>query len=234
MKSAASWPAKASRVNRLQKRWPSAPRSVPRSGCAPSGTAPAGGAWAALAQCESGGNWHINTGNGYYGGTPVQHPELARRRRRRIRPGCQRSYSRAADRCRRKPARQRWMGPLAFLLPQAGTALGPPTGSIRHPGGKSRPQRPAFPCLPKKESQPTGPGFSASASASARTCPERSAAPAMRNSDSLSCKPVRCGFQSGPVTPRLRPSCRATSAAVWGDNAPRSAHTSESRSTARE
>ena len=32
------------------------------------GAAPAGGAWAALAQCESGGNWHINTGNGYYGG----------------------------------------------------------------------------------------------------------------------------------------------------------------------
>ncbi|MGW9402509.1 ubiquitin-like domain-containing protein [Arthrobacter sp. NPDC055585] len=35
---------------------------------APGGTAPAGGAWAALAQCESGGNWHINSGNGYYGG----------------------------------------------------------------------------------------------------------------------------------------------------------------------
>lgn len=26
------------------------------------------GAWAALAQCESGGNWATNTGNGYYGG----------------------------------------------------------------------------------------------------------------------------------------------------------------------
>jgi hypothetical protein len=26
------------------------------------------GAWDRLAQCESGGNWHINTGNGYYGG----------------------------------------------------------------------------------------------------------------------------------------------------------------------
>ncbi|WP_308729194.1 transglycosylase family protein [Arthrobacter sp. MYb227] len=26
------------------------------------------GAWAALAKCESGGNWSINTGNGYYGG----------------------------------------------------------------------------------------------------------------------------------------------------------------------
>ena len=24
--------------------------------------------WDALAKCESGGNWHINTGNGYYGG----------------------------------------------------------------------------------------------------------------------------------------------------------------------
>lgn len=27
-----------------------------------------GGAWDRIAQCESGGNWHINTGNGYYGG----------------------------------------------------------------------------------------------------------------------------------------------------------------------
>ena len=24
--------------------------------------------WERLAQCESGGRWHINTGNGYYGG----------------------------------------------------------------------------------------------------------------------------------------------------------------------
>src|SRR3954454_20136526 len=24
--------------------------------------------WDAVAQCESGGNWHINTGHGYYGG----------------------------------------------------------------------------------------------------------------------------------------------------------------------
>ncbi|MGY0004467.1 transglycosylase family protein [Micromonospora sp. I033] len=28
----------------------------------------AGVNWDAIAQCESGGNWHINTGNGYYGG----------------------------------------------------------------------------------------------------------------------------------------------------------------------
>ncbi|MHB8264130.1 MAG: transglycosylase family protein [Acidimicrobiales bacterium] len=28
---------------------------------------PAGGVWAALRQCESGGNYSANTGNGYYG-----------------------------------------------------------------------------------------------------------------------------------------------------------------------
>ena len=28
----------------------------------------AGHDWDAVAQCESGGNWGINTGNGYYGG----------------------------------------------------------------------------------------------------------------------------------------------------------------------
>lgn len=27
-----------------------------------------GGIWDALAQCESSGRWHVNTGNGYYGG----------------------------------------------------------------------------------------------------------------------------------------------------------------------
>jgi hypothetical protein len=32
------------------------------------GTKVPDGPWDRLAQCESGGNWHINTGNGYYGG----------------------------------------------------------------------------------------------------------------------------------------------------------------------
>jgi LysM repeat protein len=37
---------------------------------AATGTAQAAdsGVWDRIAQCESGGNWHINTGNGYYGG----------------------------------------------------------------------------------------------------------------------------------------------------------------------
>jgi hypothetical protein len=34
----------------------------------PAPPAPSGHNWDAVAQCESGGNWSINTGNGYYGG----------------------------------------------------------------------------------------------------------------------------------------------------------------------
>ncbi len=33
----------------------------------------ASGNWDAVAQCESGGNWAINTGNGYYGGLQFSH-----------------------------------------------------------------------------------------------------------------------------------------------------------------
>ena len=35
---------------------------------ASSAEAASGATWDRLAKCESGGNWHINTGNGYYGG----------------------------------------------------------------------------------------------------------------------------------------------------------------------
>jgi hypothetical protein len=43
-----------------------AEESAPAPVAAPTGGG--GGRWDALAQCESGGNWAINTGNGYYGG----------------------------------------------------------------------------------------------------------------------------------------------------------------------
>ncbi|MEX2505155.1 MAG: transglycosylase family protein [Egicoccus sp.] len=32
------------------------------------------GVWDRVAQCESGGNWHINTGNGFYGGLQFELP----------------------------------------------------------------------------------------------------------------------------------------------------------------
>ncbi len=43
-----------------------APEPAPPKAAAP--PAPADGVWDKLAQCESTGNWAINTGNGYYGG----------------------------------------------------------------------------------------------------------------------------------------------------------------------
>ena len=42
--------------------------------------------WDQVAACESGGNWSINTGNGYYGGLQFSDQLLARRRRRPVRP----------------------------------------------------------------------------------------------------------------------------------------------------
>ncbi|GAB4589049.1 transglycosylase family protein [Nocardia sp. IFM 10818] len=49
---------------------PAAPKTV-RKGAKPGTEVPEvrdGATWDALAKCESGGNWAINTGNGYYGG----------------------------------------------------------------------------------------------------------------------------------------------------------------------
>jgi len=43
-------------------------QSAPAPAPAPAPAVSGGGSWDALAQCESGGNWGINTGNGYSGG----------------------------------------------------------------------------------------------------------------------------------------------------------------------
>ncbi len=42
--------------------------SEPRQETAPQTTSTSTSVWDRLAECESGGNWSINTGNGYYGG----------------------------------------------------------------------------------------------------------------------------------------------------------------------
>ena len=42
--------------------------SVSTSASASAATVASGSVWDSLAQCESGGNWAINTGNGFYGG----------------------------------------------------------------------------------------------------------------------------------------------------------------------
>jgi resuscitation-promoting factor RpfB len=43
-------------------------KTVNKSSGSSSSSTPSGSVWDKLAQCESGGNWSINTGNGYYGG----------------------------------------------------------------------------------------------------------------------------------------------------------------------
>jgi multidrug efflux pump subunit AcrA (membrane-fusion protein) len=47
---------------------PPSPAPTGSTAPAPPAPAPADHDWDAVAQCESGGNWSINTGNGYYGG----------------------------------------------------------------------------------------------------------------------------------------------------------------------
>lgn len=42
--------------------------AAPRPVAAPADASVNGGVWDRLAQCESGGRWNVNTGNGYYGG----------------------------------------------------------------------------------------------------------------------------------------------------------------------
>lgn len=63
-------PATAAKIARGTKTAP-APAASASAAAAPAASAPAvggGSVWDTLAQCESGGNWAINTGNGYQGG----------------------------------------------------------------------------------------------------------------------------------------------------------------------
>lgn len=46
--------------------------AAPRA-AAPAGTGGGGSVWDDLARCESGGNWAIDSGNGYYGGLQFSH-----------------------------------------------------------------------------------------------------------------------------------------------------------------
>ncbi|MFP5369728.1 MAG: transglycosylase family protein, partial [Actinomycetes bacterium] len=49
-------------------RTPTVPSGRPAGGPPPAGPPTAAHDWSGVARCESGGNWSINTGNGYYGG----------------------------------------------------------------------------------------------------------------------------------------------------------------------
>ena len=86
--------------------------TVTRSAAAPAG----GSVWDRLAQCESGGNWGISTGNGYSGGLQFSPGYLGRQRRLRL--GRRRQPRRADPRRRARPSLP-GLGRLARLLEQA-------------------------------------------------------------------------------------------------------------------
>jgi hypothetical protein len=44
------------------------PKKPSSSSSSSTSSTPSGSVWDRLAECESGGNWSINTGNGFYGG----------------------------------------------------------------------------------------------------------------------------------------------------------------------
>jgi len=62
--------ATASQAAPVSRSTPTAPAPQPRPArvAAPADSSVNGGVWDRLAQCESSGNWAINSGNGYYGG----------------------------------------------------------------------------------------------------------------------------------------------------------------------
>ncbi len=86
------------------------------------------GEWDQVARCESGGNWAINTGNGYQGGLQFNARHLDRARRRRIRPGRAPGHQGPAD-CRSR-ARAGHSGPRRM----AGLRQGP---RLRDPAQRS-------------------------------------------------------------------------------------------------
>lgn len=65
---AASAPVAPAQPKKAAPRAAAPKRAAPARAAAPSDAHISGGVWDRLAQCESGGNWSINTGNGYYGG----------------------------------------------------------------------------------------------------------------------------------------------------------------------
>ena len=68
-----------------------------------------GGIWDAIAGCEAGGNWAINTGNGYYGGVQFDQGTWERNGGLRFAPRADLATPGGADRrCRGDAARQGW------------------------------------------------------------------------------------------------------------------------------
>ena len=67
-----------------RSRWARASRSAVRPRAVRAQAVPTGDVWARLRQCESGGRYNINSGNGFYGAYQFRAQHLARSRLRRM------------------------------------------------------------------------------------------------------------------------------------------------------
>ena len=91
---------------------------APLLAAAPAANAAPDSVWDRVAQCESSGNWNINTGNGFFGGLQFTSVDVAGLRRRAVRRLRQPGQPRAADHRGRAGARGPGLGGVAGLLPQ--------------------------------------------------------------------------------------------------------------------
>lgn len=111
-------------------------------GTASAASAAPGVNWDAVAQCESGGNWRINTGNGYYGGLQFKQSTWAGYGGKQ--------YAARADQASREAqiavAERVMQGQGIGAWPTCGKR----SGSAAKPAAKPAAQRPASKAAPKK------------------------------------------------------------------------------------
>ncbi|MBQ0850101.1 LysM peptidoglycan-binding domain-containing protein [Streptomyces sp. BH-SS-21] len=111
------------------------------------------GVWDRIAQCESGGNWHINTGNGYYGGLQFSAGSW------RAYGGT--AYASTADRASKaqqiavatKVQRAQGWGAWPTCAARAGASGSAPAGAASGASGKAAPSKQSKPSKPSKSSK---------------------------------------------------------------------------------
>ena len=81
------------------------------------------GVWDSVARCESGGNWSMNSGNGFTGGLQFMTSTWLAQGGGKYAPAAYLATPGPADRDRRAHTRLRRVGPVACVLPQARAAL---------------------------------------------------------------------------------------------------------------
>ena len=101
---------------------------------ASSASAAEAGPWDRLASCESGGNWHINTGNGYYGGVQFADGTWDGWGGERYASRADLATKGRADRHRGQAGRELRLGLLAGLLEPARARRRGAPGRPRHRG----------------------------------------------------------------------------------------------------